>query len=103
MRELDVDDYSPKVSQNDGAMTEPEWNAELRRQLEAADEAQVRAELRELSIGGEDRRQFVVGWLREKEKTRKKWEDWLYWGTLAVAGLTLAAIVAGIVATVIAH
>ena len=50
-------------------MTEPEWKAELRRQLEAADEAQVRAELRELSAGGEDRRQFVVGW-REKEKTR---------------------------------
>jgi hypothetical protein len=42
-------------------MTEPEWKAELRRQLEAADEAQVRAELRELSAGGEDRRQFVVG------------------------------------------
>jgi hypothetical protein len=39
-------------------MTEPEWKAELRRQLEAADEAQVRAELRELSAGGEDRRQF---------------------------------------------
>ena len=85
------------------AMTEPEWKAELRRQLEAADEAQVRAELRELSAGGEDRRQFVVRWLREKEKTRKQREDWIYWGTLTVAGLTLAAIVAGIVVTIFAH
>lgn len=84
-------------------MTEPEWKAELRRQLEAADEAQVRAELRELSIGGEDRRQFVVGWLREKEKTRKQREDWIYWGMLTVAGFTLAAIVAGIVVTIFAH
>jgi hypothetical protein len=39
-------------------MTGPEWKAELRRQLEAADEAQVRAELRELSAGGEDRTRF---------------------------------------------
>jgi hypothetical protein len=34
-------------------MTEPEWKAELRRQLETAGEAQVRAELRDLSTGGE--------------------------------------------------
>jgi hypothetical protein len=84
-------------------MTEPEWKAELRRQLETAGEAQVRAELRDLSTGGEDRRQFVVGWLQQKEKVRKQREDWFYWGTLALAGLTFVAIVAGIVATIVAH
>jgi hypothetical protein len=84
-------------------MTEPEWKAELRRQLETAGEAQVRAELRDLSTGGEDRRLFVVEWLQEKEKTRKRREDWFYWGSLAVASLTLAATAAGIVATIIAH
>ena len=42
-----------------------------------------------------DRRLFVVGWLQEKEKTRKQREDWFYWGTLVVACLTLAAIFAG--------
>jgi hypothetical protein len=84
-------------------MTEPEWKAELRRQLETAGEAQVRAELRELSTGREDRRQFVVGCLGEKEKTRKQREDWFYWGTLTVAGLTLVAIVAGIVVTIFAR
>jgi hypothetical protein len=84
-------------------MTEPEWKAELRRQLETAGETQVRAELRDLSTGGDDRRQFVVRWLREKEKTRKQRENWFYWGTLAVAGFTLAAIVAGIVVTIFAH
>jgi hypothetical protein len=42
-----------------------------------------------------DRRLFVVGWLQEKEKTTKQWEDWFYWGTLVVACLTLAAIFAG--------
>ena len=49
-------------------MTLSEWKAELRRQLETAGEAQVRAELRDLSTGGEDRRQFVVGWLQKSSE-----------------------------------
>jgi hypothetical protein len=49
-------------------MTEPEWKAELRRQLETAGEAQVRAELRELSTGGEDRRQLWSDGLERKRK-----------------------------------
>ena len=84
-------------------MTEPEWRAELRRQLGTAGEAQVRAELRDLSTGGDDRRQFVFGWLQQKEKVRKQQEDWFYWGTLALAGLTFVATVTGIVATIVAH
>jgi hypothetical protein len=84
-------------------MTEPEWKTEYRRQLEIAGEAQVRAELRTPSTGEEDRHLFVVGWLRDKEKARKQRENWFYWGSLAVAGLALAATTAGVVATVFVH
>ena len=51
-------------------MTEPEWKADLRRQLDTVGEAQVRAELRDLSLGGEERRLFIAGWLDEKGKAR---------------------------------
>jgi hypothetical protein len=61
-------------------MSEPEWKTELRRQLETAGEVQARAELRNLSLGGEERRLFIAGWLDEKEKARKKREDLFYWG-----------------------
>ena len=80
-------------------MTEPEWKADLRRQLETVGEAQARAELRDFSLGGEERRQFIVGWLNEKEKARKRREDWFYWGSLVIGVLALAAIAAGVVAT----
>ena len=53
-------------------MPEPEWKADLRRQLETVGEAQVRAELGDLSLGGEERRLFIAGWLDEKEKARKR-------------------------------
>jgi hypothetical protein len=43
------------------------------------------------------------GGFERKEKIRKQREDWIYWGTLTVAGLTLAAIAAGIVVTIFAH
>jgi hypothetical protein len=91
------------VGQNDEVMTELEWKTEYRRQLETAGEAQVRAELRALLTGEEDRCVFVIGWLRDKEKARKQREDWFYWGSLAVAGLALAAATTGVVATVFAH
>jgi len=80
-------------------MTEPEWKADLRRQLETAGEAQVRSELRELPLGGEERRQFIAGWLDEKEKARKRREDWFYWGSLMIGVLALAAVAAAIVVT----
>jgi hypothetical protein len=91
------------VGQNDEVMTEPEWKAEYRRQLETAGEAQVRAELRTLLTGEEGRRLFVVRWLRDKEEARKQREDWFYWGSLAVAGLALAATAAGVVTTIFVH
>ena len=80
-------------------MTEPEWKAELRRQLETAGEAQVRSELRELPLGDEERRLFIAGWLDEKEKARKRREDWFYWGSLMIGVLALAAVAAAIVVT----
>ena len=80
-------------------MTEPEWKADLRRQLETVGEAQVRAELRHLSLGGEERRLFIAGWLDEKEKARKRREDLFYWGSLVIGILALAAIAAGVVVT----
>jgi hypothetical protein len=80
-------------------MTDREWKAELRRQLETVGEAQVRAELRDLSLGGEERRLFIVGWLDEKEKARKRREDWFYWGSLVIGVLALGAIAAGVVVT----
>jgi hypothetical protein len=80
-------------------MTEPEWKADLRRQLETAGEAQVRSELRELPLGDEERRLFIAGWLDEKEKARKRREDWFYWGSLMIGVLALAAVAAAIVVT----
>jgi hypothetical protein len=80
-------------------MTNPDWKADLRRQLETVGEPQVRAELRDLSLGGEERRQFIAAWLREKEKARQRREDWLYWGSLVIGVLALAAIAAGVVVT----
>ena len=80
-------------------MTEPEWKADLRRQLETAGEAQVRSELRELPLGDEERRLFIAGWLDEKEKARKRREDWFYWGSLMIGVLALAAVAAGVVVT----
>jgi hypothetical protein len=84
-------------------MTEPEWKAEFRRQLEIAGEAQVRAEFDTIATGGEERRLVLVDWLRGEEKARKLREDWFYWGTLTVASLTLAATVAGIVISIFVH
>jgi hypothetical protein len=80
-------------------MTEPEWKADLRRQLDTVGEAQVRAELRDLSLGGEERRLFIAGWLDEKGKARKRREDLVYWGSLVIGVLALVAIAAGVVAT----
>jgi hypothetical protein len=80
-------------------MTDPDWKAELRRELDTAGEEQVRAELRGLSTGAEDRRLFIVGWLQEKEKARKAREAWFYWGSLVLAGLAFLVTVAGIIAT----
>jgi len=80
-------------------MTDPEWKAELRRQLETAGEAQVRSELRELPLGGEERRLFIAGWLDEKEKARKRRENWFYWGSLVIGVLALGAVAAGVVVT----
>ena len=80
-------------------MTEPEWKADLRRQLETVGEAQVRAELRDLSLGGEERRLFIAGWLDEKEKARKRREDSFYWGSLVIGVLALGAVAAGVFVT----
>jgi hypothetical protein len=93
----------PRLSQNGAAMTDPDWKAELRRELDTAGEEQVRAELRGLSTGAEDRRLFIVGWLQEKEKARKAREAWFYWGSLVLAGLAFLVTVAGIIATMFAH
>ena len=41
-------------------MSDPDWKAELRHELDTAGEEQVRAELRGLSTGAEDRRLFIV-------------------------------------------
>jgi hypothetical protein len=80
-------------------MTDLEWKSELRRQLETVGEAQVRAELRDLSLGGEERRLFIAGWLDEKEKARKRREDLFYWVSLVIGVLALGAIAAGVVVT----
>ena len=50
-------------------MTEPEWKAEFRRQLEKAGEAQVRTEFHTLATGGEELRLCLVQWLREQEQS----------------------------------
>jgi hypothetical protein len=80
-------------------MIDLEWKAELRRQLEMVGEAQVRAELRDLSLGSEERRLFIAGWLDEKEKARKRREDLFYWVSLVIGVLALGAIAAGVVVT----
>jgi hypothetical protein len=50
-----------------------ESEAEIRRQLENAGEAEIRADIAlrgGIVGGGEQRRLFVARWLREKERTR---------------------------------
>jgi hypothetical protein len=83
--------------------TNPLWRRRLwrrvRRQLETVGEAQVRAELRDLSLGGEERRLFIAGWLDEKEKARRRREDLFYWVSLVIGVLALGAIAAGVVVT----
>jgi hypothetical protein len=49
----------------------PDWKAELRRELDTAGEGQVRAELRGLSTGAEDRRLFIVDGFRRRKRPGK--------------------------------
>jgi hypothetical protein len=76
-----------------------EYERNFRRDLEAAGEAQVRADFYSgggLSTGGEDRRTVIRQWLREQEQKRESREDGTYrigkrtfW--LGIAALLLTA------------
>ena len=83
-------------------MTEPDWKAELRRQLEQAGEAEVRANILTYTTGGEDRRQFVFDWLRGEERARQKREARSYLYLRLTFLVALGALIASIV-TIFVH
>jgi hypothetical protein len=75
--------------------------------LEAAGEQEVRDDLnfrRGIGTGGETKRQFVLCWLREKERAREaracqsdRYLRWTFW----VAAATLIAAIVGVIATIL--
>jgi hypothetical protein len=72
----------------------------FRRELEAAGEAQVRAEFYVgggLSTGGEDRRKVVRQWLSDQERKREKRDNLTFWFVVGA----FAASVAGVIATIL--
>jgi hypothetical protein len=72
----------------------------LRRDLDAAGEAQVRADFYGgggLSTGGEDRRKVIRQWLREQEQKREKRDKLTFWFVVGA----FAASVAGVIATIL--
>lgn len=74
----------------------------FRRELEASGEAQVRADFYGgggLSTGGEDRRQIIRQWLRDKEKQRERkvsltlqWAKIAGWAGIVGALIGIASI-----------
>jgi hypothetical protein len=83
-------------------MPEPQWKSDFRRQLEKAGESQVRTEFHTLATGGEDRRLFLVDWLRREEQKRQAREDQRYLVMCALAFVAAAAGVVAAIASVIA-
>jgi hypothetical protein len=72
----------------------------LRRDLEAAGEAAVRADFYGgggLSTGGEDRRKVIRQWLRDQERKRDKRDNLTFW---FVVGAFVASV-AGVIATIL--
>jgi hypothetical protein len=72
----------------------------FRRDLEAAGEAQVRADFYSgggLSTGGEDRRKIIRQWLRDQEKKRQRRDSLTFWFVLRA----FVASVAGVIATIL--
>jgi hypothetical protein len=88
-------------------MNETEQEKQFRRELEAAGEQAVRDDLnfrRGISTGGETKHQFVMRWLREKEREREArtdQSDQYLRLTFWVAAATLVAAIVGVVVTVL--
>jgi hypothetical protein len=71
----------------------------FRRELQAAGEAQVRADFYGgggLSTGGEDRRKVIREWLREQERKREKRDNLTLWFVVGAFGASVAGVVATI-------
>jgi Mn2+/Fe2+ NRAMP family transporter len=85
----------------------PQAEANFRRELERAGEASVRADFYGgggLATGGEDRREIIRRWLRQKEQDRENLERATFdlgLGTFVVAMLALLAAIAGVIATIL--
>jgi hypothetical protein len=79
----------------------------FRRELEAAGEAQVRAEFYNrgaLSTGGEDRNKIIREWLREQEKKRQTRDRLTFWFVLGAFVASVGGFVAsvgGVIATIL--
>jgi hypothetical protein len=88
-------------------MADAEYEAQVRRELEAAGEDAVREGMRPhgpLATGGEPRLRIIRDWLREQEQKRAqqmKTADWYMRATFWVAGGALVAGIASVVATIL--
>ena len=88
-------------------MSQPDWKAQLRDELDRAGERAVRDDMNNrggLTTGGEERQQIIRAWLREKDAERESQERNLYELTqrsFAYTGKTCHAALAALLAAVV--
>jgi hypothetical protein len=99
-----VDPKPRRRAKRKGDLMRPELDKQFRRELDRMTETEVRDDLnfrRGLGTGGETKREQVIQWLRQRERTREARERLMVRVTVATFVIAVFTLIAAIAAVVV--